>query len=97
MTVAYSLYLRHREDGEIKSAPTVKFASLGDVNSALIHNFGRRKDFPWELRHAAQGTWHIYDIAERIRGTVMKTDALHGEYVYRSDREQPVLDVDVTL
>lgn len=95
--IAYSLYLRHKVDGEVKSTPTVKFASLGDVNSALIHNFGTRKDFPWELRHAAQGTWHIYDIAERIRGTVMKTDALHGEYVYRSDRGHPELDVDVTL
>ncbi len=97
MTVAYQLYLRYKSNGEIRSTPTALFASLGDVNSALIHNYGRRKDFPWELRHAAQGTWHIYDIAERIRGTVMKTDALHGEYVYRSDREQPVLDVDVTI
>lgn len=95
--IAYSLYLRHREGDETKSVPTVKFASLGDVNSALIHNFGKRKDFPWELRHAAQGTWHIYDIAERIRGTVMKTDALHGEYVYRSDREHPKLPEDVTI
>ena len=95
--IAYSLYLRHREGDETKSVPTGKFASLGDVNSALIHNFGKRKDAPWELRHAAKGIWHIYDIAERLRGTVMKTDALHGEYVYRSDREQPILDVDVTL
>lgn len=95
--IAYSLYLRHKVDGEVKSTPTVKFASLGDVNSALIHNYGKRKDAPWELRHAAKGIWHIYDIAERIRGTVMKTDALHGEYVYRSDREQPKFDIDVTI
>ena len=97
MTVAYQLYLRRSVNGDIKSEPSVLFASLGDVNSALIHSYGKRKDSPWELRHVAPGTWHIYDIVERLRGTVLKTDALHGEYVYRTDREQPVLSGDVTL